>query len=131
MVAVFESVFRLCPAESVTENEGALLKAMVKVASVCLCLPLSVSVFRCRSVLLSVSTPRSQAARFVGPASCKSPSLTVLSCKHSHPITTHERGWTGEREREREVHGLTIREHAYTGGLCAQECVLQIFKAHG
>jgi len=31
VVAVFESVFRLCPAESVTENEGALLKAMVKV----------------------------------------------------------------------------------------------------
>ena len=49
MVAVFESVFRLCPAESVTENEGALLKAMVKVASVCLCLPLSVSVCLCLS----------------------------------------------------------------------------------
>jgi hypothetical protein len=31
VVAVFESVFRLSPVESVTENEGSLLKAMVKV----------------------------------------------------------------------------------------------------
>ena len=31
VVALFESVFRLSPVESVTENEGSLLKAMVKV----------------------------------------------------------------------------------------------------
>jgi hypothetical protein len=31
VVAVFESVFRLCPSESITENEGRLVKAMVKV----------------------------------------------------------------------------------------------------
>ena len=31
VVAVFESIFRLCPSESITENEGDVLKAMVKV----------------------------------------------------------------------------------------------------